>query len=125
MGSNDVEDALQELDRLTQVEARMAAAELMRITRTAEDREKGVEKRIQSVGSNVEGVGHRVRGIDDKMQGIRGGVEGANRKVDHVNRSSYPNLSSWFRERSENIYREPAPRWPPNMANSSRSIHQP
>ena len=32
MGNKDVEDALQKLDRLTQEEARMAAAELLKIT---------------------------------------------------------------------------------------------
>ena len=36
IGKNDVEDALKRLDRLTQEEARMAAAQLLKVTNTIE-----------------------------------------------------------------------------------------
>jgi len=96
MGNKDIEDALQKLDRLTQEEARMAAAELMKITHAVDDRVKGIDERIQGVGDNVEDVDHRVRGIDHKVQDIRGDVQGANRKLDQVDRSSSLHPCSWF-----------------------------
>jgi hypothetical protein len=88
MGNTDIEDALQTLDRLTQEEARMAAAELMKITYAVDDRMKGIDERIQDVGGNVEDAYHRVRGIDRNVQDIRGDVQGANRKLDQVDCSS-------------------------------------
>lgn len=38
MGNMEIEDALQELDKLTQEEARMASAELLKVTRGVDDR---------------------------------------------------------------------------------------
>jgi len=46
MRNKDVEHALQNLDRSTQEEARMAAAELMKITHAVDD---GVNRRIDRV----------------------------------------------------------------------------
>lgn len=97
MGNKDVEDALQKLDRLTQEEARMAAAELMKITHAVDDRVKAIDERIQGVGGNVEDVDHRVQAIDHKVQDIRGDVQGTNRKLGQVDRSSPPHPCSWFR----------------------------
>ena len=104
MGNKDVEDALQKLDRLTQEEARMAAAELLKITYAVDDRVRIVDERVQSVGNNLEVVGNEVRGIHD-------GVQDVNRKGDRVNRSSspYPYFSFRF-EGSGIVHREPAPR---------------
>jgi hypothetical protein len=42
MGRNDIEDALKRLDRLTQEEARMAAAQLLKITNTIDNRVGGI-----------------------------------------------------------------------------------
>ncbi|KAF8261664.1 hypothetical protein EI94DRAFT_779985 [Lactarius quietus] len=44
-GKKDVEDALQRMDKLTQEEARMAAAELLVITRGIDDNVKDVDER--------------------------------------------------------------------------------
>jgi hypothetical protein len=43
----DVEDALQRLDKLTQEEARMAAAEVLKITRGIDDKVEGVDGRVK------------------------------------------------------------------------------
>ena len=83
MGNKDVEAALQKLDRLTQEEARMAAAELMRITYAVDDRVRVVDGRVQSVGNNLEIVDNEVRDIHD-------GVRGVNRNIEQANRSSSP-----------------------------------
>ena len=70
MGNKDVEGALQKLDRLTQEEARMAAAELMRITYAVDDRVRVVDGRVQSVGNNLEIVDNEVREIHDGDRGV-------------------------------------------------------
>ena len=49
VGRKDLEDALQRLDKLTQEEARMAAAELLKITRGIDDKVEGVDHKVGSV----------------------------------------------------------------------------
>jgi hypothetical protein len=49
VGMKDVEDALQRLDKLTQEEARMAAAEVLKITRSIDYRVEGFDHKIGSV----------------------------------------------------------------------------
>jgi hypothetical protein len=56
VGMKDVEDALQRLDKLTQEEARMAAAETLKITR-------GIDDKVEGVDSKVQGVDHKVGSV--------------------------------------------------------------
>ena len=67
VGRKDVEDALQRLDRLTQEEARMAAAEILTITRGIEDTVKEVDDNVKSLVERVQIVDSNVQGIDDKV----------------------------------------------------------
>ena len=60
VGRTDVQESLQKLDRLTQEEARMAAAEALKISRRIDDRVRAVEDK-------VEGVDDRVKGVDRKV----------------------------------------------------------
>ena len=60
MGKNDIEDALKRLDRLTQEEARMAAAQLLKVTNT-------IDNRVAGVGERVTGM---VAAVDDGAQYI-------------------------------------------------------
>jgi len=53
VGRNDVEGALQRLDKLTQEEARMAAAEALKITRGIDDKVDGVDDRVKGVDYKV------------------------------------------------------------------------
>ena len=46
LGRNDVEDALKRLDKLTQEEAKMATAEVLKITR-------GVDSNIKVLDTNI------------------------------------------------------------------------
>jgi len=48
IGSSDIEDALKRLDRLTQEEARMASAQLMRVTNT-------INIRVDEIADNMLG----------------------------------------------------------------------
>ncbi|KAI9432788.1 hypothetical protein H4582DRAFT_2102105 [Lactarius indigo] len=70
IGRNDVEDALQRLDRWTQEEARMAAVEALTITRGIDDKVDGVGETLQSVNTKVECIDDRVRSVDNKVGSV-------------------------------------------------------
>jgi hypothetical protein len=70
VGMKDVEDALRRLDKLTQEEGRMAAAEVLKITRGIDDKVVGVDGRVKSVDTKVEGIDHIVRGVDHKVGSV-------------------------------------------------------
>jgi hypothetical protein len=72
MGNTEVEDTVRKLDKLTQEEAKMAAAELLKITHSIDDK--------------VEGMDNRMRGIDGRVQNI-------DSKMDQVSCSSFPTSS--------------------------------
>jgi archaellum component FlaC len=87
----DLEDALKKLDRLTQEEARMAHAEVLRITHSIRDEVKivdgkveRVEDKVEDVGEKVEGVGEKVEGVGEKVEGVGEKVEGVGEKVEGV-----------------------------------------
>ncbi|KAI9432174.1 hypothetical protein H4582DRAFT_1120536 [Lactarius indigo] len=91
MGRRDIEDALQKLDRLTQEEARMANAEVLRVTHGVDDKVIGVgfqvesvKKGVQDVDGKVEGVDERVQGVDERVQGVVDRVHGVDERVQCV-----------------------------------------
>ena len=53
-GRTDLDDALKRLDRLTQEEARMAVAEVLRITQSVREAVKVVEGKVESAGEKLE-----------------------------------------------------------------------
>ena len=63
----DLEDALKKLDWLTQEEARMANAEVLRIT-------QGIRDGVKVVDDKVEDVGDQVQCVDDKVQVVIDGT---------------------------------------------------
>ena len=67
VGRTDIEDALDRLNRLTQDEVRMAAAQGLKATHEVNDK-------VKTVGGKVQGVDDRVRDVDDKIDLIIGGV---------------------------------------------------
>ena len=82
----DIEDALQRLDKLTQEEARMAAAEALTISRGIDDRVKDVDERLEGVDERVQRVDVKVEGIDDKVLSVDGKVQGVDDKLLSVDR---------------------------------------
>jgi hypothetical protein len=60
-GKTDLEDAVKRLDNLTQEEARMAIAEVLRITHN-------VRNVVEAVDDKVADVGDKVQGVDEKVQ---------------------------------------------------------
>lgn len=75
MGRTDLEDSLGRLDRLTQEEARMAAAQGLKAT--------------HGVDSKVQVVDNRVKGVDDKLHVVIDGVH-CFQQVSHIVLSDCP-----------------------------------
>jgi hypothetical protein len=75
MGKNDIEDALKRLDRLTQEEARMAAAQLLKVTNT-------IDNRVGEIADNVVVVDNRVAGVDERVAVVGERVVGMVAAVD-------------------------------------------
>jgi uncharacterized protein YoxC len=67
-GMADLEGALKKLDQLTQEEARVALAEVLRITHDVRDEVKVVDGKVDSVGDKVEDIGDKVEDIGEKVQ---------------------------------------------------------
>jgi hypothetical protein len=66
-GMADLEDSLKKLDRLTQEEARMSHAEVLRLTHSIRDG-------VTIVDGKVVGVGDKVQCVDDKVQVVIDGT---------------------------------------------------
>jgi archaellum component FlaC len=84
-GRKDVEDALQRLDKFTQEEVRMAAAETLIITRGIDDKVNDVDERLGGVDVKVEGIQDQVHigveGLQDQVHIVDSKVDGIQ---DHV-----------------------------------------
>jgi hypothetical protein len=76
-----VEDAVQRLDRLTQEEYRMAAAETLTTIHRADSRMKGVQGNLKGVDQRIQTVDLKVQGIDDKVQEVKKELQGVGDKV--------------------------------------------
>ncbi|KAH9013212.1 hypothetical protein EDB85DRAFT_984081 [Lactarius pseudohatsudake] len=85
VGRRDIEDALHKLDRLTQEEARMATAEVLRLTHSVDDKVKGVGLQVEGVNKVVHGVGEGVQRVDHKVQAVDDRVKQVNDRVGVVN----------------------------------------
>jgi hypothetical protein len=70
-GRMDMEDGLKWLDKLTQEEARMATAQVLKVTHTVNERVKGVADRVVDVDDRVAGVDNRVAGIDERVRTVQ------------------------------------------------------
>ncbi|KAI9432209.1 hypothetical protein H4582DRAFT_1777559, partial [Lactarius indigo] len=84
-GRRDIEDALQRLDRLTQEEARMATAQVLRLTQRVDDKVEGVNKGVQGVDGKVEAVDERVQRVDHNVQAVDDRVKQVDDRVGVVN----------------------------------------
>ena len=75
VGRTEMEDALRKLDKLTQEEARMAAAQNLKATHAVDERVKGVvdavdaiDNKIVRVDDQVVSVNERVVTVDDRVK---------------------------------------------------------
>ena len=76
-----LEDALKKLDRLTQEEARMAHAEVLRITHDIRDGVDIVDGKVEEVDDKVGVVSDKVQCIDDKVQVVIDGARGISNRL--------------------------------------------
>ena len=70
VGRTDIEDALKRLDKLTQEEARMATAQILKVTHTVDERVRGVTDKVVRVDNRVAGIDDRVAGVDDRVKAV-------------------------------------------------------
>ena len=92
IGKMEMEDALKRLDRLTQEEARMAAAENLKATHAVDERVKGVadtvvaiDRRVAGVDDRVANVGDQVADVNDQVVDVSDQVVGVSDQVADVN----------------------------------------
>ncbi|KAH9175541.1 hypothetical protein EDB89DRAFT_2240973 [Lactarius sanguifluus] len=67
VGRKDIEDALKRLDRWTQEEARMASAQILRLTHSVDDKVKVVDDKMTGVGNQMKNVDDKMKDMDNKM----------------------------------------------------------
>ena len=70
MGRKELEDALRRLDNLTQEEARMAAAQNLKVTNDVNERMKGVANTAEAINDKVVVVDERVAGVGDRVASV-------------------------------------------------------
>ena len=96
IGRTDLEDALKRLDRLMQEETRMAAAQVLKVANTVDDRVQGiadnmlgVDNRVAGIDDRVADVGDRlkeqVKGVDEQVTGVDDRVKDDSDQVKHTN----------------------------------------
>ena len=82
IGKTEMEDALKRLDKLTQEEARMAAAENLKATYAVDERVKGVADAVVAIDSRMAGVDDRVASVGDHVADVVAGVSNQVSSVD-------------------------------------------
>ena len=81
MPLNEWMPAFTKLDRLTQEEARMAHAEVLRITHDICDGVDIVDGKVEEVDDKVGVVSDKVQCIDDKVQVVIDGARGISNRL--------------------------------------------
>src|SRR6266436_5932374 len=102
--TSEIEEALKRLDRLTQEEVQMAAAQVLKATHAVDDtgrvrgvadivvdvdnRVAGVSDQVQDVVEQVQDIGDQVQDVGDQVQGVGDQVQDVGDQVhgvsDHV-----------------------------------------
>ncbi|KAF8492082.1 hypothetical protein F5888DRAFT_1909336 [Russula emetica] len=84
IGRTDIEDALKRLDRLTQEEARMASAQLLKMTNAIDSEVREIADNVLVIDDRVAGVDDRVAGVDDRVADVDERVAGVDDRVKDV-----------------------------------------
>ena len=91
IGKTEIEDGLKKLDKLTQEEARMAAAQNLKATHTVDERVKGVADAVVTMDNRVVGVDDRVAHVSGQVASVDDRVQ---QMADEAKRLSSPDLIS-------------------------------
>ena len=70
IGNNEIDGALKRLDRLTQEEARMVSAQLLKITNAIDSEVGEIADHVHIIDNRVVGVDERVAGVDERVTGV-------------------------------------------------------
>jgi hypothetical protein len=73
-----MEDALKKLDKLTQEEARMAAAQNLKATHAVDERVKGVVDTVEAIDNKMVRVDDLVAGVNDRVTDVDNRVADVN-----------------------------------------------
>jgi hypothetical protein len=125
IGRTDLEDALKRLDRLTQEEARLVAAQVLNVANTVDDRVQGIADNMLRVDNRVAGIDDRVGDVGDSLKGqvkdVNDQVKDVNDRVkdvgdrvmavDHKIVAVLDGARYIFDRLSENWFNNNAPRW--------------
>ena len=84
MGNRDIEDSLERLDKLTQEEARMSSAELLKMTHGVDGKVMGVDDRVKGVEGKMQVIRENVQDVRDDMQGVRDNMQSVGNDVQDV-----------------------------------------
>ena len=84
IGRTEIEDALKRLDKLTQEEARMVAAQTLKVSHTVDERVKGVADTVVAVDNRVARVDDRVASVNDRVVTVDDRVKLVDNKVVEV-----------------------------------------
>lgn len=88
-GRTDMEDALARLDKLTNEEARMAGAQVLKNTHV-------IDGKLTGVGVSVRVVDEKVEGVDTQVKSVRSEVQRVSNNVDDVKRNQLrESLRKW------------------------------
>ena len=95
--TTDIEDALKRLDNLTQEEAQMAAAQVLRATHTVDD-----TGRVRGVADIALSVDDQVKAVDDKLarQDLRRWLSPPDPSTNHniASNAHHKGTANWFFE---------------------------
>ena len=81
VGRTEMEDALKKLDKLTQEEARMAAAQNLKATHAVDERLKGVVDTVEAIDNKMVRVDDLVVGVNDRVADVDNRVADVNDRV--------------------------------------------
>ena len=70
VGRTEMEDVLRKLDKLTQEEARMAAAQNLKATHAVDERVKGVVDAVEAIDNKIVRVDDLVAAVDDQVVSV-------------------------------------------------------
>lgn len=128
-GRTDMEDSLKRLDKLTQEEARMATAQVLKVTHTVEEGVRGIDNKVTTVigGAQVIFPLSSNKLLNPSWPDVKEAMvvtQQAANNVDEMKRSSSHSRIDFRCLRLNCSYRESIATGPSKMAFPTRSIDQ-
>ena len=65
-----LDDGLQKLDKMTNEEARLASAEVLRLAHHIDEKVGDVDNKVQGVGTQLKDVDEKVQAVDKDVKGV-------------------------------------------------------